>query len=77
MEAMICIHSSPAIVIPHQRKIAFDNETDPDFSEFPDDPAHTQSDSRSRAIQNAADRSRSRTLANRPALKIFPAQAES
>jgi hypothetical protein len=69
MEAMAGIHNSPVIVIPHQRKIAFDNGTDPDFGEFPDDPAHTQSDSRSRTIQNAADRSRSRTLANRTALK--------
>jgi hypothetical protein len=65
MEAMTGIRSSQAIAIPHQRMIAFDNGTDPDFGEFPEDPAHIQSDSRSR------------TLAEGTALKILPAQADS
>jgi hypothetical protein len=57
-QAMTGIRMQPAIAIPHRRNIVFDNATDPDSSEFPEDIAHTQSDhrSRSRAIRNAADR---------------------
>jgi hypothetical protein len=60
-QAMAGILTSRAIAIPHRRKIACDNGTDPDFSEFSEDPAHTPSDprSRSRAIRNAAGRPRS------------------
>jgi hypothetical protein len=32
----------PAIAIPHCRNIAFDNETDPDSRDFPEDPTHGQ-----------------------------------
>jgi hypothetical protein len=77
MEAMTGIRSSPAIAIPHRRKIAFDIETDADFGEFPEGPAHSQLDSRSRAKRNAADRSCSQMLAERTALKILPAQDDS
>jgi hypothetical protein len=59
-EAMTNILMSPTIAILHRRNIGFGNGTDPDSGEFPDDPAYTKSDSRSRAIRNAADGPRSR-----------------
>jgi hypothetical protein len=78
-QAMSSILTSPATAIPHRRTIAFDYGTDPDFGEFPENRAHTQSEprSRSRAIRNAAGRPRSRTLAEGTALKSLSAQANS
>jgi hypothetical protein len=56
-EAMTGIHIQPVIAIPHRTNIVFDNGTDPESGEFPEDSAHAQSDPRSRlrwrAIRNA------------------------
>jgi hypothetical protein len=67
----------PAIAVPHRRYSAFDNGTDPDSGEFPSNPAHTQSDLRSKAIRNAADGPPSRPLMERTALKSLSADADS
>jgi hypothetical protein len=68
-QAMTGIRMQPAIAIRHRRNITFDNGTDPDSGKFPEEPARPPSDPQSRAIRNPADKPRSRTLAERTALK--------
>jgi hypothetical protein len=51
---MTSILMEPAAAIFHRRNVVFDNGTDPDFDEFPEESPHAQSNprSRSRAIRN-------------------------